>query len=293
MTGTGYESPPVQHLQVGKLSMAYREHGEGDPAVYVHGLGGMASNWTDLIVALEHRLHSVAVDLPGFGHSQPFDHAPTIASFAQAVGDFIATKFPGQSVYLFGNSLGGAVVVELAAMRPELVRGITLVSPALPEFVPRRTNIHLPLVALPFVGERLLRRWFRFTPDQRAWGTVLAVYGDPSRIHPRRWQEMLNETIRRERIPHAGPTYLAALRALMASFLRFGRSSMWRQFSAVKAKTLVIHGRRDVLVNPRAAHDVTKLMPGATVAVMNHAGHVAQMEFPLDVARLWRETFER
>lgn len=293
MTGTGHESPAVQHLQVTGLDLAYREHGEGEPAVHIHGLGGMATNWTDLMFALEFHLQSVALDLPGFGYSQPFDHAPSITSFAQIVGDFIAAKFPGQSVHLFGNSLGGAVVVELAAMRPELVRSITLVSPALPEYVPRRTNVHIPLVAIPYVGERLLQRWLRFTPDQRAWGTVLAVYGDPSKIHPQRWQEMRAETIRRDGIEHAGPTYLGALRALMLSFLRIGRSSMWRQFGAVKAPVLVIHGRRDVLVNPRAAHEVTKLLPGATVVVLNNAGHVAQMEYPLEVARLWREAFER
>lgn len=242
--------------------------------------------------ALQYRLHAVALDLPGFGYSQPFDHAPSITSFAQIVGDFIGSKFPGQAVHLFGNSLGGAVVVELAAMRPELVSSITLISPALPEYVPRRTNIHIPLVAIPYVGERLLQRWLRYTPDQRAWGTVLAVYGDPSRIHPQRWQEMLSETVRRDHVAHAGPTYLGALRALMLSFLRLGRSSMWRQFAAVKADVLVVHGRRDVLVNPRAAHEVTKLLPGATVVLLNNAGHVAQMEYPLEVARIWRETFD-
>lgn len=292
MTGSGHVSPPVQQLQVGERTVAFREHGEGEPAVMVHGLGGMATNWTDLMFALEQQLHSCAVDLPGFGYSQPFDRAPSITAFAQVVGDFIAAKFPQQSVHLFGNSLGGAVVVELAAMRPELVRSITLISPALPEYLPRRTNFHIPLIAIPFLGERMLQRWLRFTPDQRAWGTVLAVYGDPSRIHPQRWREMLAETVRREQVPYAGSTYLGALRALMLSYMRVGRANMWRQFSGVKAKTLVIHGRRDVLVNPRAAHEVTKLLPGSTVVVMNNAGHVAQMEFPLDVAALWREAFD-
>lgn len=292
MTGTGFESPAVQHVRVAELDVAYREFGEGDPAVLVHGLGGMSMNWTDLMHALQYRLHSVAIDLPGFGYSQPLERAPSITAFAQVVGDFIAAKFPGQAVHLFGNSLGGAVVVELAAMRPELVSGITLVSPALPEYIPRRTTYHMPIVAIPYVGERLFGRWLRFTPEQRAWGTVLAVYGDPSKIHPVRWQELRAETIRRDDLDHAGPTYLNSLRALLRSYLRFGRSNLWRQFAAVKAKVLVIHGRRDVLVNPRAAHDVTRQLPGSTVVVLNNAGHVAQMEFPEEVARIWRETFD-
>lgn len=293
MTVTGHESPTVQHLQVGDLQLAYRELGDGgDRAVFVHGLGGMSTNWTDLMYALQHRLQCAALDLPGFGYSQPFQRPPSITAFAHVVGDFISTKFPGQRVHLFGNSLGGAVVVELAAMRPELVSGITLISPALPEYLPRRTNFHIPLVAVPGLGERMFRRWLRYTPDQRAWGTVLAVYGDPSRIHPLRWQELLSETIRREDVEHAAPTYLGAVRALILSFMRFGRANLWRQFAAVQAKALVIHGRRDILVNSRAAHDVTRQLPGSTVVVMNNAGHVAQMEYPDEVARIWRETFD-
>ena len=136
MTGTGFESPAVQHIRVAELDLAYREFGEGDPAVLIHGLGGMSTNWTDLMHALPFRLHSAAVDLPGFGSSDPLYRAPSITVFAQIVGDFIEAKFPGRAVHLFGNSLGGAVVVELAAMRPELVRGITLISPALPEYLP-------------------------------------------------------------------------------------------------------------------------------------------------------------
>ena len=40
-------------------------------ALYVHGLGGASTNWTDLAGLLAVRLEGWAVDLPGFGHSQP------------------------------------------------------------------------------------------------------------------------------------------------------------------------------------------------------------------------------
>jgi pimeloyl-ACP methyl ester carboxylesterase len=62
-------------------------------------------------------------------------------------------------VHLFGNSLGGAVAVRLAALRPDLVRTLTLVSPALPVLRPRRTNVHLPVLAMPFVGQQLMRKF--------------------------------------------------------------------------------------------------------------------------------------
>ena len=41
------------------------------PALFVHGLGGAATNWTDLMALLRDRLDGVAPDLPGFGWSPP------------------------------------------------------------------------------------------------------------------------------------------------------------------------------------------------------------------------------
>ena len=40
-------------------------------------------------------------------------------------------------VHLIGNSLGGAVSTRVAARRPDLVRTLTLISPALPDLRPR------------------------------------------------------------------------------------------------------------------------------------------------------------
>jgi pimeloyl-ACP methyl ester carboxylesterase len=42
---------------------------DAEPAVYVHGLGGAATNWTDLMGLLADRLDGEAIDLPGFGYS--------------------------------------------------------------------------------------------------------------------------------------------------------------------------------------------------------------------------------
>src|SRR4051812_19468620 len=40
-------------------------------ALYVHGLGGASTNWTDLAALLAVRVEGWAIDLPGFGRSQP------------------------------------------------------------------------------------------------------------------------------------------------------------------------------------------------------------------------------
>ena len=61
-------------------------------------------------------------------------------------------------MHLLGNSLGGAVALGVAARRPELVRTLTLVSPAMPDRRPdprRMADVRLALALLPGrIGQR-------------------------------------------------------------------------------------------------------------------------------------------
>ena len=70
----------------------------------------------------------------GFGLSPPPDDGDySMPAHVRAVVRLIESE--GRvPVHLFGNSLGGAVATVVAARRPELVRTLTLVSPALPDF---------------------------------------------------------------------------------------------------------------------------------------------------------------
>lgn len=101
-----------------------------EPALFVHGLGGASTNWTDLMGLLAGQLDGAALDLPGFGRSDP----PPSSSYAlrthvRAVIALLERQGRGP-VHLFGNSLGGAVSTRVAARRPDLVRTLTLISPA-------------------------------------------------------------------------------------------------------------------------------------------------------------------
>src|SRR5690242_11026585 len=63
------------------------------PAVFVHGLSGSATNWTDLAALLATRAAGTAVDLPGFGLSRPLasrDYSP--AGHADALLCFLAGR---------------------------------------------------------------------------------------------------------------------------------------------------------------------------------------------------------
>ena len=159
-------------------------------AVYVHGLAGSSLNWTDLMHLLAPALPGVAVDLPGFGLSEaPPDHDYSLAAHAAAVAALIEAE-GGRPVHLFGNSLGGAVSVRLAVERPDLVRSLTLISPALPVFRLKWTNLHMPLMLLPGLPGLLFRLPPASTPDARAELFISLCWADESQLHPDRRAEV-------------------------------------------------------------------------------------------------------
>lgn len=262
--------------------------GAGEPAVLVHGLGGSSMNWTDLMGRLQPRCESVAIDLPGFGQSPPprdGDYSP--AGHARAVADLIEARFGSVPVHLFGNSMGGAIGVQLAARRPELVRSLTLVSPALPERRPRRTNVHLPMISIPGVGNRLMRKYLTLDPRRRAQATIDLCFADSGRVPEVRWEEFAEEVARRDGHPYLADAFLGSLRGLMATYLDAGPDRPWQLARRISVPTLLVYGRHDKLVNAKAAHGATSSFPNARVVILHDCGHVAQMEHPDEVASLW------
>ena len=257
------------------------------PAVYVHGLGGSSLNWTDLMARLQSDVDGWAVDLGGFGYSPPpRDGDMTPLGHARGVAELIEHLGEGP-VHLFGNSLGGSVALQLAARRPDLVRSLTLISPALPSLFATRFNYHLPVIAVPGVGERLVPKYLESDARGRVRGTIDVTFADPSRVPPQRIAEAVAEVQERDHLPYASDAFLSTLRGLLRTFVDPGPNRPWKLAERVTCPTLVIYGRKDPLVDPRSAHRVTKHFRDAHVVVLPDSGHVAQMEHPDFVAASW------
>ncbi|MCW2575925.1 MAG: Alpha/beta hydrolase [Modestobacter sp.] len=260
-------------------------------ALYVHGLGGASTNWTDLAALLAVRFDGYALDLPGFGQSAP-PRRYSIHRHVQAVVDVLewvaAQPGVGQGapVHLVGNSLGGLVSVWVAARRPDLVATLTLISAAMPVYrVPAAFDRAITLVMLPGVPALAERRLAGVSPEERVRGLLQMCFGDPTRIPDERADEAIEEMRQRDEQPWAGQALTRSLRGLMTSYLRVGRANAWRMARSVRVPALVIWGDQDRLVDPRLAPRLAAVLPDARLQVQEGVGHLAMLEAPEPTAR--------
>ncbi|WP_344460163.1 alpha/beta hydrolase [Kitasatospora kazusensis] len=264
------------------------------PALFVHGLGGSGDNWTELMAELADVVAGEAVDLPGFGWSAPpQDGDLSVSGHVRAVIGYLEQSGRGP-VHLFGNSLGGAVAVRLAALRPDLVRSLTLISPALPELPPQRTAWPTGLIAVPGVPALLQRvPAAGRSAEEATEGLLRLVYGDAPGVPAERRERAVAEYRRRAALPYALEVLVGSARGIVSAYTERGEQSLWRQAEQVRVPVLLVYGLKDKLVSYRSARRACAAFADARLLVLPDSGHVAMMEHPVQVARAARELLAR
>ncbi|MEV6753810.1 alpha/beta hydrolase [Streptomyces sp. NPDC051214] len=263
---------------------------EGLPsALFVHGLGGSSQNWSALMPLLEDVVDCAALDLPGFGDSPPPDDGDySVTGHARAVIRYLDSREDGP-VHLIANSLGGAVATRVAAVRPDLVRTLTLISPALPELRVQRTAVPTGLLAVPGVASLFTRLTKDWTAEQRVSGVMGLCYGDPARVSPEGYSAAVREMERRLALPYMWDAMTRSARGIVNAYTLGGQHGLWRQAERVLAPTLLVYGGKDLLVSYRMARKAAAAFRDSRLLTLPDAGHVAMMEYPDTVATAIRE----
>jgi len=117
----------VPFFRDGKCSIHYLVRGGGEPLLLIHGLGSSGADWAFQVAALEKRFQVVVPDLPGSGHSAPPCDEYSIDGFAATLWALLDHLGVSQ-INIVGFSLGGAVALEMAALRPGSVPRLGLIN---------------------------------------------------------------------------------------------------------------------------------------------------------------------
>ncbi len=260
---------------------------DGPAVVLVHGLGGSHGNWDLLAPLLTPSARVWALDLPGFGRSEPGDRRATVQANVAVLQRFLR-EVVGEPVVLVGNSMGGMISLFTAAAAPDAVRALVLLDPALPGGRRRLdplVAVTFALYALPGIGERVLSvRRARQTPLTRVRTMLQLVGVDPDTLPAPVVDRAVTLLEQREDAAGMDRAFLTAARSLLRILLdpRRYRAAMAR----VTAPVLLVQGDVDRLVPVDAARETARQNPGWRYEELAGVGHVPQLQVPDRLAGL-------
>lgn len=269
------------------------------PILLVHGLGGAATNWLEVMGGLATRAPVVAVDLPGFGDSEP--PVPRAARMRPQV-DFlrlVLDEVGWDRVELHGNSMGGTLAILLAGTQPDRVERLVLYAAAYPSalgatfsglshdvfrrFLPFMTSRRLGLAALNTFYDDA-------TPEEVFVSTESLVMGEATTMRPAMRQVGIEHAVAAMERPWRADSLAHATSDLLAQ-LSVRRGELPAATDAITADVLWIWGDRDRLVRRGSVEALDARVPDMTGHELPGIGHVPMIEAPdtcLDLVATWR-----
>lgn len=260
-----------QHLHRVELPGAevnYAEIGEGEPVLFVHGLGGCWRNWLENLTHFGRTHRAIALDLPGFGDSPMPAWQIEMPTYGRLIHDFCEKLGIERVAALVGNSMGGFVSTEAVIEDPKRFERLVLVSAAgisFAEAIGRRREAEVSLFEAMMAFTAGPRRVWVTRPKGRqfAFGRV---FHNPNRIRPELLAEQMEPGIR-------APGFADAIRAI-------GGYDTRHRLPEIEVPTLVVWGLNDHIVPVEAAIGYHRLIPNSRVELFERTGHVPQMERP-------------
>ena len=261
--------PPDQYTQVKGHRIRYWTQGEGaSTVVLLHGISCSVLEWEHNIAALAQTHQVVALDLLGCGLSdKPVDADYDMQAQARFVFDFMDTMGL-TSVHLVGNSMGGRIAMECAAMQPERVKSLVLSAPA---GLGRDTLFNFRLASIPVLGDILTK------PSLFGLGMIWKLaFHDKRFVTP----DMVAEKVALALLPNAQTVFLKTLRGFLSfgGFLESPRRAFLQRIPSIKCPSLVIWGQQDQFLPVTHVQVLKPLLAHAQYELIDHCGHVPMTE---------------
>lgn len=249
-----------QYALVNGARLYYVDEGRGPPLLMVHGLGASHSDWEHQVGAFSRVFRVVAPDLRGHGDSDAFGPF-SVERFATDLLQ-LAEQLGIGNFALMGHSMGGAVAMQMAILRPERVVKLVLTN-TLPNFRPQG-----------FLQRRQI--WYR-QAMVRLFGMRRLAQATARRMFPEPAQAAQREALARRNARIDPKVYLETLRA--ATGWAVQDKLQW-----LRMPTLVMAAEHDYFP-VAAAQAFAEALPDSHYRVFEGAHHGLPMECPEEFNR--------
>ena len=245
-----------RRVSVDDNSIRYLDAGSGSAVLLLHGLGGYADKWRGVISRLSDSHRVIAPDMIGYGLSDKpvADYTPRF--FVEFLERFI--KATGiERPHIVGASLGGQVAAMFAAMHPEHISRLVLVSPA-----------GIMKISTPALDAYILAALY---PRPGSVGHALRLMEgsgrDPS------WT-LVSSFIDNMRRPNAKM-------AFMSSLLCFKNAGdLTPHLKNIEAPTMLLWGYDDPIIPISYAAQFATAIPGCRFVGLEDCGHTPYVQYP-------------
>jgi 3-oxoadipate enol-lactonase len=236
--------------------LAHDDAGDGPVVVLIHGHPFNRGMWAPQLAALRDRFRVIVPDLRGYGDSPVTPGTVTMAQLAADVSHLLDRKAIATAA-LVGLSMGGLVVMELAAAQPDRWR------------------------AYAFVATTAARS----TPEERAARLASARTLDEQGMRP-----VAQEMAARLFGPDAAPELTAAIMAMMLATNPAGAAAAVRGraerpdyqpiLTTLRAPALVCTGDHDSYSTAEITRELAGCLPDPEVVLLEGIGHLPNLEQP-------------
>ncbi len=233
--------------------------GQGPLLVFLHGIGGNRSNWSEQLPAFAPHFTAVAWDARGYNGSEDYDGALAFDDFAHDLRRVI-DHFGASRAHLVGLSMGGRISMRFALLYPERVATLTLVdtdrgfstlsAEKRAEFVASRRD---PLLA----GKE---------PRDIAAGVARSLMSPSASQEVQARLVASISALRKE-------SYLKSLEATV-------NQDLVGDLSGIAMPTHFVVGAEDRLTPPHLSEAMHHDLPGSALTIIPGAGHLSNIEKP-------------
>jgi 3-oxoadipate enol-lactonase len=255
----------MPYLDTGRISLFFEDAGSGGiPVLLLHELGGSSESWRKVIPSLATDRRVIAVDMRCAGRSEKPPGPFTLADLAVDLDELLPAMNLAGPVDVIGAALGSLIGALLAIRHSDRVRRLMMCAVAPDMAGPTRAYLveraaKVRVVGMRGVAEASLANSFPATqPRQRAAYRAIYLGNDPAA-----YAELSLALARLEMTP--------------------------ADWGAIRAPVLVASGAHDFLWPSEIGRQVAAIIPGATFAVMEDAGHFPHLQAPQTLLRLARD----
>jgi pimeloyl-ACP methyl ester carboxylesterase len=244
-------------MKVDDIQIYFEVKGEGFPLVMITGLSGNIDWWHPrLIQELSRNFKTVMFDNRGAGRTDLSGRKCTIKSSADDTAGLM-DAFGISKAHVLGVSMGGMIAQELVLNYPEKVEKLVLYSTSC-----GGANSIPP--AQEVLGE-LTADIRRLSEEEVAKIIVPLCFTKDFVDNNPDFMEFMTRQILKA--PISRKAFTQQLKAIM-------QFDTYDRLSRIKAPTLVLHGKRDILIPPENGSILAKAIPNAKLVNLEKSAHL-------------------